>query len=139
MWWLSGTSKFIFYKLFELVFNYSPLISSRVVYPEKFFIVSFLSKFPLVTVISFLLSFASSLLFKLNFSKKFILIFALLLSLEPFYLGINRFYQLSGLESAFIFASSVSLVYFLKKHNLKYLIISSIFLLLLLQQKALPW
>lgn len=134
--WLSGVSKNILYKLFELLFKYSPLISSGVVYPEKFFIVSFLSKFPLITVIYFLLSFASSLLLKLNFSKKFLLIFALLLSLEPFYLGITGFYHLSGLESAFIFSSSVSLIYFLKKYNLKYLIISSILFALAFATKS---
>jgi hypothetical protein len=129
--WLSGFSKYAFYKAFETVFGYKVYVSTGYVYPEKFFITSFFAKFPLVLAISLLLTYSISLLRKLSFDKKYLIIFALLLSFEPYYLGITRFLHLTGLESAFVFSSFISVYYYLnseEKKKEKFLWISAVLL-----------
>ncbi len=129
--WLSGISKWIFYSLFEAIKGYPVKLSSGSVYPEQFFLVAFIAKFPLVLTISALLTYSSVLISRIIKTKKYVLIFAILLSLEPFYLGINRFYHLTGLESAFVFSAVISIYYYVygetEKHQLKYLILGGIF------------
>jgi len=109
--WLSGLSKQIFYILFEVVKGYSPKLSSGFVYPEQFFYTAFISKLPLVIVISTLLTYSLLLLYKIGIDRKLIVLFAIALSLEPYFLGITRYYHLTGLESAFIFAAIVTTIY----------------------------
>ncbi|TXI35451.1 MAG: hypothetical protein E6Q58_00235 [Niabella sp.] len=115
--WLTGFSKFIFYKLFESVFGYSIKIADGVVYPEKFFFISFAALIPIVTLISILLTFSLLNLNKLLNNKNFIFIFAFILSLEPFYLGVTKLLHLTGLESAFVFASFTCMLLYVFKEN----------------------
>lgn len=126
--WLSGTSKAVFYWLFEQMAGYSPKLSSGFVYPEQFYLTSFVAKFPLVFVISLLLTYSILLLKKLGINKTHLIFFALFLSLEPFYLGITRYFHLSGLESAFVFASFTSALYGSYNKKLRYIIFSGFFL-----------
>lgn len=121
--WLSGASKYAFYKTFEAVYGYKAYIAPGYVYPEKFFMVAFIAKFPLVFVISFLLAYSINLFNKIGINKKYLYIFAVTLSFEPFFLGITRFYHLTGLETSFVFSSFASVYYYLytNRENKKYL------------------
>jgi len=109
--WLSGLSKAAFYWGFEQIAGYSPKFTSGFVYPEQFYITSFAAKLPLIAVISLLLTYSILLLKRLGIPKAHLIFFAVLLSLEPFYLGITKFFHLSGLESAFVFASFITVLY----------------------------
>lgn len=117
--WLSGFGKFVFYKVFEAVYGYSVNIANGYVYPEKFPIVAFSAKFPLVLVISLLFAYSFNLLRRLKFDRNYLYIFAAFLSLEPFYLGISRFLHLTGLETAFVFAALTCTYYHLASNNSK--------------------
>lgn len=110
--WLSGIAKWIYYTLFELKWGYTPKLSSGTVYPEQFFMVAFFAKASLVIPISILLTYSTLIISKIIKNRKYIFIFALLLSIEPFFLGVNRFFHLTGLESSFVFATFVSFYYY---------------------------
>jgi|694.fasta_scaffold02523_14 hypothetical protein len=111
--WLSGISKYAFYEVFESVYGYKAYVAPGYVYPEKFFVVAFIAKFPLVFVISLLLAYSINLLYKTGIDKKYLYIFAFMISFEPFFLGITRFYHLTGLETSFVFSSFISIYYYL--------------------------
>ena len=126
--WLSGLSKKLFYTLFKLKTGYSPVLYPGTVYPEWFFIKNFIAKFPVVTVISFLISYSLYLLHKMNINKKYLLFFAVFLSLEPFFLGISRFYHLSGMEASFSFVGYITILYYYFSKRTRYLYLSGVFL-----------
>lgn len=109
--WLSGGGKYTFYKLFEIKNGYSVVKDTRKVYPEQFYIKAFFAKLPLVFAISLLLTFSSTLLYKIHKSKPLAIVFAIALSLEPFYLGVSRHLHLSGLFSAFVFTVITLAIY----------------------------
>lgn len=113
--WLSGLSKLFFYNLFEQVYGYSVKLSSGFVYPEQFYLVSFFAKIPLVLAISFLMSISLWLLYKMINSKALILLISLVISFEPYFLGITRYYHLTGLETAIAFTVLIITIYNLHK------------------------
>ena len=128
--WLTGISKKILYVLFELKNGYSVTLNDGIVYSEWFFVTNFIIKFPLVLTISLTLAFMSYLLYKMRLDLKFVLLFSIFLSLEPFFLGISRFYHLTGLETAFGFAVIISLIYYYHSKNKLYFVLTSLFLAL---------
>ncbi len=103
--WLTGTAKALFYFLFEQIFHYPVKIADGAVYPEKFFFTSFIALLPIIITICALLTLALININKVINNKTLIIIFAIVLSFEPFYLGVTKFLHLTGLESAFTFAS----------------------------------
>lgn len=118
--WLSGFSKYLFYTLFSLVKGYSVTLEPGLVYSEHFYLKSFFAKFPLVLSISLIFTYSIALLKKIGASDRLLYFFLIVTSLEPFYLGVSRFYHLSGLESALSFLSILcAYTYYLsqkKKH-----------------------
>ena len=124
MLWTSGTSKYIFEKAFEKVFHYNPRFMA-----SQFTRLNFASIFPLVVIISALGVFQYYLISKLV-NKKLGIFFAIVLSLEPFFLGTSKFLHLSALTAMFMFTSFLALFYHYhtsRKDN-KYFYISSILL-----------
>ena len=122
--WTSGTSKYAFEKTFETVFGYSPRFM-----PNHFSKLNFVAIFPLVFIISLLGTFMYYMLSKI-INTRYALIFAIVLSLEPFFLGVSRFLHLSALTSMFMFTSflCVYYYYFKEKTNKWLLYISSVLL-----------
>ncbi len=115
----SGTSLYAFDKLYELVFHYNP----RYI-PHQFIKIQTATIFPLVLMIS-LLGLLCFFYIKNIVNTKFAIIFAILLSFEPFFLGVSRFLHLSALTSMFMFTSFLTLYYYYfkkeKDHRLFYL------------------
>ena len=124
MLWTSGTSKYIFEKAFEKTFHYNPRFMA-----SQFPRLNFASIFPLVVMISGLGVFQYYLISKLV-NKRFGIFFAIVLSLEPFFLGTSRFLHLSALTAMFMFASFLALFYHYhtSRKDKKYFYISSILL-----------
>jgi len=122
--WTSGFANYTFEKSYEAIFDRSPRYA-----PYQFTKVHFISKFPLVLLIS-LLGVASTWILSRIINEKFAYIFAVILSLEPFFLGVSRFLHLSALTSMFAFTSFLYLYYFYhtKKKDKKYFYISAILL-----------
>ncbi|PIR43569.1 hypothetical protein COV24_01970 [candidate division WWE3 bacterium CG10_big_fil_rev_8_21_14_0_10_32_10] len=129
--WLSGFSKEFFYWIFKIKTGYSPSIAAGAVYPEWFYVNSFVAKLPLVLVISFAFAYSILLLKKMKIDTVYLIFFSFLLSVSPFFLGVTRFYHLSGLEAAFSFLFIVSLIYYYyTKRSIRFLFISSLSLAL---------
>lgn len=125
--WLSGFSKKLYRILFEMKRGYSPMIEKGVVYPEQFFQNLFVASFPLVIVISSVLALTVFLLYKIGVNKKLLLFFTILLSLEPFFLGISRFFHLTGLEATFGFAIIVTGYYYTKNSKFWVILLMSLY------------
>ena len=126
--WLSGFSKLSFYSLFEKVAGYSPKLSSGHVYPEQFYMASFFAVFPLVLLISLLFVYSLWMLKKVGLPLKYIYIFALILSFEPYLLGVTKFMHLTGIETALIFSAFCTTVYAVQSRKFKYYILVGIFI-----------
>lgn len=105
MLWTSGTSKYLFEQSFKKIFHYSPRYM-----PSQFTRLHFASKFPLVFLITLLGVFQFHIISKVV-NKKFGIIFAIVLSLEPFFLGTSKFLHLSALTAMFMFTSFLALFY----------------------------
>ncbi|PJA40385.1 hypothetical protein CO178_02285 [candidate division WWE3 bacterium CG_4_9_14_3_um_filter_34_6] len=122
--WTSGTSKYLFEKTFEAVFDYNPRFM-----PHQFTRLHFVAKFPLVFLISILGLIQFYFVAKMS-NKKFAVIFATILSLEPFFLGTSRFLHLSALTSMFMFTSFLSMYYHFHTNskNKKFFYLSAILL-----------
>jgi hypothetical protein len=107
----SGTSLYTFEELYEKVFHYDPTHI-----PQQFIKLQIATIFPLVLMISAL----GTLIFfylKNILNTKFAIIFIVILSLEPFFLGISKFFHLSALTSMFMFASFLTLYYYYFKES----------------------
>ncbi|MBP7859701.1 hypothetical protein KA001_01920, partial [Patescibacteria group bacterium] len=112
---LSGTAKGIFQNAVKLVFGYNIRLVEGVVYARWFFINHFVSLFPLVTVISLILSIVCVGLYKLKVPLLYILFFAFFLSVEPFFLGISKFLHVTALETVLVFAFFM-FIYFINEN-----------------------
>lgn len=115
------------------------LLASKIAYYKteigQVFLLHFVQKLFLVTVIGISLAFAIYPLRKL-FGSEYAFILFLLLMVEPFYLALTRVFHLEGLMSTFMFASVSWFYYFLHekkftglqpKNNVKKLYVSSFF------------
>jgi len=122
---LSGFATTLFETVFEFVFGYSP----RYI-PTIFPYLHFTAKFPLVFVISVLATYSTYLIRRISNNKTLAYIFAVLLSLEPYFLGVSRYLHLTALATMFAFTSVIALVYYILNYRkAKYsLIISAILL-----------
>lgn len=120
--WLSGFSKYIFHNVFNWKFGYTPSLADGVVYPELFFLNLLVAVLPIVLLITILFTYAFHLLEKSGFPKKFLYLFAVFLSLEPFLLGMTRFYHLTGLEATTGFTSLVTAYYYGISGKKRYLV-----------------
>lgn len=110
---ISGTSKYLFQQLFEFVFHFNPRFI-----PHQFIKLQIASILPLVTMISIL---GTLICFYLKeiVNKRFAIIFALVLSLEPFFLGVSKYLHLSALTSMLMFSSFLTLYYYYNKNREK--------------------
>ena len=97
--WLSGFAEQSFDLVVEKAVGHSLRFQAKW-YPWHHFV----SKFPLIFCISILGALCFHLIRRFT-NTKFALIFTLLLSLEPFFLGTTRFLHLSGLTSMLMFTS----------------------------------
>lgn len=61
------------------------------------------------------------------FGKRVAFIYGLLLPIEPYFIGINRWFHLSSLEVMFSINSLLYLLLYIKKQRVRYLILSAIF------------
>jgi hypothetical protein len=107
----SGTTKYAFEQLYEWKFHFNP----RYI-PHQFVKLQIASILPLVTIIS-TLGLLMFFYMKNIVNTRFALIFALVLSLEPFFLGVSKFLHLSALTSMFMFASFLTLYYYYFKDS----------------------
>lgn len=124
--WLSGLSKKLFYLVFNFYFGYPVTQGYGLVYPEWFYLKSFVAKFPLVLVISLIFTYSIFLLKKIGMPNRFLTFLVIILSLEPFYLGVTRLFHLSGLESAFGWLAFILAYYFYKTKSQKFLVLSGV-------------
>lgn len=124
MLWTSGSSKYLFEKTFEKIFDYNPRFM-----PAQFTRLHFASKFPLVLLITILGVFQFHIISKIV-NKNFGLIFSIVLSFEPFFLGTSRFLHLSALTAMFMFTSFLTLFYYYQGQDKskKYFYLSAILL-----------
>jgi hypothetical protein len=106
--WVSGTSNYLFTETFKEVFKYDPTYV-----PAQFPKINAVSIFPLVLLISLAGSLCGYILLNL-FGKKTAILFAVFLSLEPFFLGVTKFLHLSGLNAILMFTSFLVLIYYYK-------------------------
>ncbi len=113
--WLGGFSKELYFNYFSHAAGYSPKIRAGSYYPEQFPKIAFVSKFSLVLFTSILLTIGVLLLNKIGLPKKFLILFCIFLALEPFYLGVNRYFHLTGMESALTFLSVIITYYYIDK------------------------
>ena len=91
------------------------------------FQIDFVQKLLIVLVIALTITSVFQI-FKIIFGLKHALVSILLLTLEPFYLGLTRVFHLEGLVSTFMLASVVWLYYFfLESTKIKRLIVSAFF------------
>ena len=122
MMWVSGFASYFFQIIFEFVFGYNP----RFVQPQ-FPRLNFATIFPLVFLISLLGTYCFYVIRK-NFSNKIAFIFIILLSIEPFFLGVTRFLHLTGINSMLMYASFLAIADYLihAAKNTKLLAFSSI-------------
>lgn len=118
--WLGGASKYTFEQLVQYKYGYNPRYMS-----VHFIKVNFVTIFPLITVIS-LLGVMVFYFVKNLTDTKLALTFSILLSLEPFFLGITKFLHLTGLQSMFILAALFSLYYFYTVNKKRFFYISAI-------------
>lgn len=127
--YLAGFSKAIFQNTLKIVFHKQIRLVEGVVEARWFFINHFVSLFPLVVAISLILGFISMKLYKLKIPKAYVALFTVLLSVEPFFLGISKFLHVTALETVLVFALFMS-VYFITQDikNKKIWILAGIFL-----------
>lgn len=119
--WASGLTKWFFVEAFKTVFHYDPTYV-----PHQYPRFNFASKFPLVTLISISGVFIYYYLRKVT-NSTFAVIFSVILSLEPFFLGVSRFFHLSALTSILAFLSFTSLYYhYQSTKGYKHFVVSAI-------------
>ena len=122
--WLSGAFVTFFETLFEKLFGYNPRFM-----PHIFSKLNFVAKFPIILTISILATYSAYLINKITSNRKLAYLFAILLSLEPYFLGVSRYLHLTALSTMFSFASFLSLIYYFYPHNKKqklHLVLSAI-------------
>ncbi len=120
MLWVSGFAKYSFEMAYEYKYGYKPTYI-----PHHFIKIQFVTTFPLVFLISVLGAINYLLIRKLS-NAKLALIFSIILSIEPFFLGISKYIHLTALSSMFGFTGFLTFLYYLKFKGKKYLIFSGI-------------
>ena len=118
--WLSGFFKLFFVKVFEFIYNYNPTYM-----PHHFTKIQFVVTFPLIAVISVLGVYNFYILKNLK-NITFAIIFSILLSLEPFFLGVSKYFHVTALSTLFGLSAFLSIIYFTKIQKSKYLYVSGI-------------
>lgn len=120
MMWMSGFSKYTFEELFKIKYGFSP----RNI-PHHFDRVNFAAIFPLVFIISLLITLSFYELRKFK-GLKFALIFLLLITFEPFFLGVSRFLHLTALSTMFGFLAFLYYVDYIRSKSYKFLVLCGI-------------
>jgi len=113
--WTSGFANYFYRMYFEYKRGFDP----RGV-PHHFIDIQFFTILPLVLMISGLGLYVFHMLKKMK-GTYFSLIFTLLLSLEPFFLGVSKFLHITGLQTMFGFTGLLCITYYIftpKRRNL---------------------
>ena len=118
--WITGIPLTVYKYLFELKFGFSPFL-----YANHFRLLQISVLLPLMTVYAFIGTALFHYLKRLT-NIKYSIIFSILLSLEPFYLGISRFLHVTGLLAIFSVLSTIILLNYIKEQKNRDLIIFSI-------------
>jgi len=120
--WLGIIPRQIFY-LYQYNFSLEKVdIYSYINFP----VTNFLSKISIICAIYIVLMFQVYFVNKL-WGEKVSLIYFFLISVEPYFIGINRWFHLTSLEVVLSFAAILSLLVFLKVKHKIYFVISAIF------------
>lgn len=120
--WVGAIPRQIFY-----VYQYNFLVEKVDIYSNlNFPITNFLSKISIICTIFIVLMFQVYYVNKL-WGEKVSLIYFFLISVEPYFIGINRWFHLTSLEVVLSFASILSLLVFLSVKKKIYFVISAIF------------
>ena len=120
--WLSGVTKHFYYNYVKGVDGVNIKQTNGIVIPQYFESTLAVSKVPLILFISILLTLSAIILNRMGLSKLHVVIFALMLSLEPFFLGVSTQLHLTGLETALAFSSIIFALYYQKTNNKKILL-----------------
>lgn len=120
--WLSGFGLETFLRLYEEIYHFRPGLYTYDTFPY----IELSVKIPLLVVISILYLFSYHLLKKLT-NQEVALTAAIFLVFQPFFLGITRYFHGDGTLTAFMGASAVSAIYYLKSSKKIYLYLSALF------------
>lgn len=120
--WLSGAAERVFDIFGEKVTGHSLRFLPEW-YPHR----HFAAKFPLVFVISGLGAYCYFVLKKVT-NSFYAFIFSILLSFEPFFLGVSRYLHVSVLTSMFMFSSFLTLYLYVFEKKRRQSVLSSVFL-----------
>ncbi len=121
--WIGSFAVKVYNFGYELIFKIPPPDNSI----HTIFQLHFMQKFFIVLAIGFTLFFVFYVVKQL-FSLKYALLTLLMMSLEPFYVGLTRVVHLEGLMSTFMIASFVAFyMYIRNSHMRKYIILSAFF------------
>lgn len=128
--WMSGFSNY-FYRQY---FNYKHGFDPQDV-PHHFIDLQFFTIFPLVFIISLLGLYSFHLIRKIK-GNYFAIAFSILLSVEPFFLGISKFLHITGLQTMLGFTALLCATYYIHKGKKLHLILSGILLGLAVSTKV---
>jgi len=101
----------------------------------KFSVVHSLYKLPIIFVLALLLFIHFKFISEI-FNRKAALIYAFLMAVEPYLIGIDRWVHLTSFETYFSFASLLALLVWYKKKSQKHLVFSSLLLALAILSKT---
>lgn len=121
--WLGSVPRQIFYTIQYSFFDEKLNIYSYDNFPHT----NFLSKLSVILAIFAVITIQVHLIGKL-WGTNTSLIYFFLISVEPYFVGINRWFHLTSLEVVFGFAAILSILVFLNTRIKKYFFVSAIFL-----------
>jgi 4-amino-4-deoxy-L-arabinose transferase-like glycosyltransferase len=119
--WLSGFTLESFLQLYELKYKFRPFIYTY----DTYNYVDIAVKLPLVTL-TFLSLFLMFKWLQKIFGREISIITLVLLGVQPYYIGISRYFHGDGTLTAFMLLSAFSVMTFVKTKEAKYLVISAI-------------
>ncbi|KKS03119.1 MAG: hypothetical protein UU64_C0006G0029 [candidate division WWE3 bacterium GW2011_GWF2_41_45] len=85
-----------------------------------------LSKLVLIAILAFCFALQIYLVSKL-FGSKTALLFGIIISTEPYFIGINRWFHLSSMEAMFSLNVLLLLMYFIQTNKLRFIVLSGFF------------
>jgi len=117
----SGMSLELFLRIYEIIYNFRPLLYTV----DTYLYIDFFVKFPLVitSLLSYLIIYFG---IKYIFNKNTALLSLIFIGLNPYYTGVSRLFHGDGLMNALFVISVILLIVYFKNLKSKYLILSAI-------------
>lgn len=119
---LSGISLETFLRVYEVVFKFRPQIYTY----DTFALVSFVTKFPLV-LLNIISVMGVAVIIRKIFNKQMSVLFLMLLVLQPYFIGISRYFHGDGTLTVFMTLSVFTLFYAIFLEKKPFLILSAFF------------